>query len=123
MATIAEWTGKSGTRYEFEVYEVGTPFNNVPGVYIACRPLVSRSLEALYVGETQSFYDRLNAGLKNHDGLRCAARNGMTHIAVRSVADYSNRLRVETDLRHGLNPSCNKQGVSTLNPSSLFYGR
>lgn len=111
MAIQANWTGASGLPYLFEVHPIGTVFNSVSGVYIACRQIASGSFEALYVGETQSLYDRLNAGAKDHEGLICASRNGMTHIAARVVAGNAERLSVETDLRHGLNPSCNRQSV------------
>lgn len=59
--------------------------------------------EALYVGETNDFHDRLNTGLVHHDGFKRARANGATHVAVRRVA-VSDCLTVETDLRHGLNP-------------------
>ena len=111
MTITTIWAGKTGQRFEFEVHPIGTLYKRVSGVYVACRQSISGSLEALYVGETQSFYDRLNAGAANHDGLKCAARNGMTHIGVMIVAGNSERLRIETDLRHGLKPSCNRQNV------------
>jgi excinuclease UvrABC nuclease subunit len=111
MAVIVTWTGKSGARYEFETFPVGTQFNHVSGVYIACRRLITGNFEALYVGEAQSLFDRINSGAANHDGLKCAARNGMTHIGAILVSGNAERLRVETDLRHALNPSCNKQTV------------
>jgi hypothetical protein len=119
MANSIEWTGKSGHKYSFEPFPVGTQFNRVSGAYIACRKLVSGNFEALYVGEAQSLYDRLNAGSNNHDGLRCAAGKGMTHIAALRVNGNAERLRVETDLRHGLNPSCNHQSVPK-NTNALF---
>ncbi len=119
MANSIEWAGKSGRKYSFESFPVGTQFNQVSGVYIACRHLVTGNFEALYVGEAQSLDDRLNAGSNNHEGLRCAARKGMTHIAALRVNGDAERLRVETDLRHGLNPSCNKQSVPK-NTNALF---
>ena len=111
MTVTVTWTGKSGQKYDFTVYPIGTSFNPVSGVYIACRFVPPQIYEALYVGETQSFKDRLNTGSANHDGLKCAARNGMTHIGALVITGDAERLRVETDLRHGLNPSCNRQNV------------
>jgi hypothetical protein len=35
----------------------------------------------------------------------------MTHIAALVVAGDAERLRIETDLRHGLNPSANAQNA------------
>ena len=97
--------GISGWSYDFEVFPVGTIFNAVSGVYIACRQIPTGNFEALYVGKTQSFRDRLNAGAQNHSGLLCVARNGMTDIAALCVSGNAERIRIETDLRHALRPS------------------
>ena len=121
MATIVTWTGSSRTQYQFELYKIGQEFNPVSGVYIFCRETSPGSWQALYVGETQSLKDRLNTGVSNHDGFKCASRSGATHVAVRQVSGEANRLRVETDLRHGINPVCNKQPVK--NASRSLYNR
>lgn len=104
------WIGKSGISYEFEVYPIGQEFLPFSGVYIFCRHAGDWRFEALYVGETNDFHDRLNTGLVHHDGFKRARANGATHVAVRRVA-VSDCLTVETDLRHGLNPICNRQPV------------
>ncbi|MBD3678171.1 MAG: hypothetical protein HUJ27_07195 [Rhodobacteraceae bacterium] len=111
MAFNISWRGASGKSYTFEAYPNGTQFNAVSGVYIFCRQITPGSWEALYVGETQSFEQRLNVGIHSHDGYGRAARRGMTHIAVLVVAGEAERLRIETDLRHGLNPVANAQNV------------
>jgi len=121
MAITVNWSGKSGTSYAFELYKLGQEFNPVSGVYVFCRETSPGSWQALYVGETQSLHDRLNTGIANHDGFKCASRNGATHIAVRVVSGEANRLRVETDLRHGINPVCNKQSVKSA--ADILYGR
>lgn len=113
--TTVTWTGKSGTDYAFELYPSATDFFAVPGVYIVCRALqvggVTR-YEALYVGEAQSLEDRLNTNGSGHDGLKRALKMGATHIAARVVnGGAAERLRIETDLRHSLNPSCNAEPV------------
>lgn len=111
MAFDIYWRGASGKSYTFETFPEGTSFNAISGVYIFCRPLSSGNWEALYVGETQSLYQRLNVGISSHDGYIRAKRLGMTHIAVLVVHGDTERLRIETDLRHGLNPSANAQSV------------
>lgn len=113
MAVVVTWPGKSGKKYETEVFPVGTQFNPVSGVYILCKPSATfpNRWDALYVGETQSLYDRLNANASAHDGHKRASRSGATHIAVVRASGNAERLRIETDLRHGLNPPCNKQPV------------
>lgn len=114
MANTATFTGASRREYEFYVFQDGTDFNDVSGVYVFCRLTIFGSWEALYVGEAQSLKQRLNAGIGGHDGYKRAKSRGMTHIAAIAVSGDAERLRVETDLRHGLNPSCNAQGVNAL---------
>jgi len=114
MATKVTWTGKSGKDYVFELYPLGTEFKPVSGVYVFCKPIGKTRMEALYVGETQSFYESLNAGIENHDGFERASRAGMAHIGVMRSGYSTERLRIETDLRHGLSPRCNTQPASAL---------
>jgi hypothetical protein len=111
MALDITWRGASGQSYTFETHPVGTQFNPVSGVYIFCRQVISGNWEALYVGETQSLKQRLNTGGSSHYGYLRASRLGMTHIAALVVAGDTQRLRIETDLRHGLNPSANAQNA------------
>lgn len=115
MQTIVTWPGRSGSKYETVLFPFGTQFNAVSGVYIACKAgSLPGHWTALYVGEAKSLYDRLNANVAAHDGLVRAARSGATHIAVMRTSNDAERLRIETDLRHGLNPSCNRQSVPTI---------
>jgi hypothetical protein len=111
MATLPKWFGKSGQSYEFETFPVGTRFNHVSGVYVACKALSTGVFEPLYVGEAESLHNRLNVEFEKHEGLQRASRLGMTHIEVMLVSGKTNRLRIETDLRHGLDPVCNRQPV------------
>jgi len=111
MTLSITWRGASGKSYTFETYPDGTQFNAISGVYIFCRKLASGSWESLYVGETQSLKQRLNTGIGSHDGYARASRLGMTHIAALIVAGDAERLRIETDLRHGLNPTANAQNA------------
>lgn len=111
MAFNITWRGASGQSYTFETHPIGTQFYPVSGVYIFCRQIASELWEAIYVGETQSLKQRLNVGIRHHDGYLRASRAGITHIAALAVAGSAERLRVETDLRHGLNPSANAQNV------------
>ena len=111
MAFNITWRGTSGQSYAFETHPFGTQFNPVSAVYIFCRQGASGKWEALYVGETQSLEQRLNTGIGSHDGYARASRLGMTHIAALVVAGDAERLRIETDLRHGLNPLANAQNA------------
>ena len=110
MITL-NWAGKSGNLYAFNVYKLGTEFKPLSGVYLLCRQISASQFEAIYVGETKSFYDRLNTSPVNHDGFKRASKIGFTHIAVMQCAGDAQRLAIETDLRHGLNPICNRQDI------------
>jgi len=120
MVTNVTWTGKSGKNYKFELHPLDTEFKPVSGVYVFARPIGRTSAEALYVGQTQSFYDRLNAGIHDNDGFERASRAGATHIGVMRVGYPTERLRIETDLRHGLCPRCNTQPANSL-ASALLH--
>ena len=113
--TTATWSGISGTSYTFEVHDLSTTFRPVSGVYIIGRAVwlghMTR-LEALYVGEAQSLEDRLNTRRDAHEGFKRALAHGATHVcALLAPNGATERLRIETDLRHGLNPICNLQGI------------
>lgn len=111
MAFEVTWRGASGNSHNFQTVPFGTNFNPVSGVYIFCRQTQPGKWQALYVGETQSFSQRLNERINSHEGFRRAQRMGMTHIGVLVVPGQQNRLRTETDLRHGLKPPANEQSV------------
>lgn len=114
MAETITFVGASRASYTFDVFPDGTRFNAVSGVYVFCRRIIFGGWEALYVGEAQSLEQRLNAGIGGHDGYKRAKTAGMTHVAAIRVSGDAERLRVETDLRHGLNPQCNAQPVNAL---------
>lgn len=114
MATMVTWPGTNGRTYDFHTYDAGTEFKPVSGVYITCRPTIGGRWEPFYVGEAQSLYDRLNAGANHHDGLKCSRTRGATHIGALVVSGKAERLRIETELRHSLNPPCNQQSVRTI---------
>ena len=119
MAPKVTWPGLNGQTYTIETFPIGTEFNHVSGVYIICRQVSGGRWEAFYVGEAQSLYDRLNAGAQNHDGLKCSRTRGATHIGAMVVSGKAERLRIETELRHSLNPLCNKLSVPRR-AASLF---
>ena len=100
------WRGRSGREYEFEVYPPDTRWSDTPGVYIFARySAPDRSWYALYIGETESFQDRLT---ESHEKLPCARRNGMTHIHVhQNYGGVTVRRAIEEDLIARWNPPCN----------------
>lgn len=107
---ILIWTGISGTRYEFEHHAIGMTFNSIAGVYIFCRFAADGLWYAVYVGETDNFQRRLYNELAAHHRWPDITGAGSTHICAMVVrGGNAERLRIETDLRHRLNPSCNRQ--------------
>jgi hypothetical protein len=105
------WTGISGTTYEFEHFKIGAvTFNAVAGIYIFCHQASDNRWYAVYIGETDNFRRRLADELPSHHALNDISRAGATHICAMVVAGgNAERVRIETDLRHRLNPTCNRQ--------------
>jgi hypothetical protein len=102
MATCA-WTGKSGKKYEYTIYSMDTTWNDVAGNYIFAREASPGKWSAIYIGETESFKDRL----PNHEQLPCIRRNGGTHVHAHVNADTKTRLAEESDLLGNYTTPCN----------------
>lgn len=110
MVDIVNWPLPDGSRLEFELCPIGTAFKKNAGVYIFCKSTGNGNWNAVYVGETSDFDNRLNTGLQSHNAWPCISRNGGTHICVRQiVGGVAVRLDLETKLRQSLNPPCNRQ--------------
>jgi len=106
------WPGLYGVRYTFETYPIGTTFQQIGGVYIFCKLAPNGNWDALYVGETDNFDERLNTALQRHQSWPSCALLGATHLAVMIVGGGKlERCRIETELRHSLNPPCNRQAA------------
>ena len=91
--------------YYFSIYSLNTAWNNVPGLYIFAKVDPAGYWKALYIGETESFSQRLSGHERWHEAIRL----GMTHIHARGEGNYSNRLSIERHLRHRFNPPLNQQ--------------
>jgi hypothetical protein len=104
------WTGKSGEQYQLYNHPIGTVYLPVAGVYIFCKALPDGRFQAVYVGETDNFRRRITDELAAHHCWDRVIACGATHIStLRVEGGNAERVRIETDLRHGLNPSCNLQ--------------
>lgn len=99
------WTGKSGTRYTYEIHEMNSNWKDVPGNYIFAKETSTNRWTAVYIGQTESFKTRL----PNHEKLPCIRRNSGTHIHAHVNADSSSRLDEESDLRASDPTPCNDQ--------------
>ena len=105
MAGTHTWYGASGEGYRYDIYWIGTEWNDVAGNYIyAGKP--SSDWVAAYIGQTNSFKNRL----PNHEEEACAKRNGATHIHARTNSSEAARLAEEADLIRKHQPPCNQQG-------------
>jgi hypothetical protein len=98
------WKGLSGRTYRYSVFGLDTRWNDVPGNYIFARWSGGR-WEAVYIGETESFLQRL----PNHEKWPCARRNGVTHVHAHvSNEGLVSRRAEEADLIASDNPPCNR---------------
>ena len=89
---------------------MGTNYRDLPGVYVFCKLGAAHYWDALYVGECDAFCNRIDRDLRSHHKFNDVTRAGATHICTIHVAGtYADRLRIETDLRHGLRPPFNDQ--------------
>ena len=100
------WTGSSGEKYEYLIYEIDTSFKNKPSNYIFAKETSPKEWLPVYIGETYLLADRLS----NHEKLPCVKRNGGTHIHVHiSSSDEEIRRSEEVDLIEKWDPPCNKE--------------
>lgn len=93
----------------FQVYEIGTSFYNVPGVYIFAKQehdhLNQLAWKALYIGQTTSQQERLS----DHPIESAARILGATHIhAVGNVHEEEQRLQIERTLIDAYDPPLNR---------------
>src|SRR5258708_1610347 len=107
MVEHRDWPGASGADYTFEMNPVGSAYDRQPGVYVFVRRTVAGLWQVLYVGETDDFDDRLNTGLERLDAWPRIRDWFATHIGTLPVPEATERLRIEADLRDGIQPPCN----------------
>lgn len=82
---IINWRGASGSVYGFQLDSIGTVYHDRPGVYIACKLAGNGNWDAVYIGETESFYQRLSANLVAHHKWRGIRAAGGTHFCTLHV--------------------------------------
>lgn len=104
MVDKCNWTGASGTKYLYDIYPIGTDWDDTPGNYVfAKRSTEPAKWDGIYIGETESFKDRL----PHHNELPCINRNGATHIHIRTNNSETTRLAEERDLLANHTTPCN----------------
>ncbi len=108
MASIT-LTGISGTKYEYEVYDVNAQWFSVPGNYA----FVDVNGLPKYIGETGNFATRRPG--PSHEKWAKARRYGATHVvAHRHDGGEAARKAEETDLIRAYNPPANSQGLRSI---------
>ena len=95
---IARW----GT-HDFIVYTPATTWNDVGGVYIFCGVNPENEWQAYYIGQADSFANRLSS----HDRWDEAVRLGATHVHAMVVEQEASRDIVEQALIELFQPELN----------------
>jgi hypothetical protein len=101
---VADWTGESGTSYQYQIFPIGSAFGSRPGNYIfAAESSPGRWLPS-FIGQTSDL-DRRVASDEKHV---CVFAHGATHVHIRlAAATEDARRREEQDLIARWNPPCN----------------
>ena len=94
--------GRSGASYVFELYEWGTSFRPVAGVYAVLRRDTD-GFAVIYVGQTGDLSERFD----DHHKAWCFDRERKTHIGVRLDSSEQSRLATEADLVANYRLPCN----------------
>lgn len=90
--------------YEFTIYDAdSTTWHDVGGLYVFSGKNSAARWVAYYIGETQSFADRISS----HEKWAAAKRLGATHVHARTVRDPNSRKAIEQELIDRYSPSLN----------------
>lgn len=102
-------SGESERRYTFKTYPINVKdIGDISVVYIFARRFKKDGKflqKPLYVGESGQFQTRLNS----HNKFEEVRRLGANVVNIYEISGESQRLQVETVLRHSLNCPCNEQ--------------
>lgn len=98
------WPMGQNQTLDFTIYGTNTSWNDKAGLYIFAYKS-NQSWYAVYVGQTDSFQNRLT----NHDRWDEGAQLGATHIHARTVGTQADRDRLEAALIGHLQPTLNEQ--------------
>ena len=96
--------GRSGAKYDFQIYQWGTAFKPLGAVYAVLKRRADGRYDVIYVGQTGDLSERFD----NHHRAACFTLNGKTHIGVHLESSEQRRLAIEKDLIAYYGPSCNQ---------------
>ena len=101
---VMKWQGKSGRKYKYWVYKIGTKFKETPANYVLARETADLTFAPLYVGQTGDLSEPLDDGQK----MPLIRESGATHIhAHANSRGEGARLEEEADLVGMWGPVCN----------------
>ena len=105
-------TGKSGTKYSFEVYPMDQDFKAIGGVYAITRRQKlgnTHTHDVIYVGQTSDLSTRFD----NHHKADCFSDNNANCICVHTDGSEASRLGKEEDLLKNYSTPCNDYPTET----------
>jgi hypothetical protein len=111
------WQGATGNWYIHSIFAFATsvPFDSAN--YIFVRREYDGRRSALYIGQSNKFFQRL----PKHEKLEAARQLGVNELHVHLLAKSDpERFSIETDLRNGHNTPLNEQGTGCTGLSGLF---
>ena len=99
------WTGQSGTEYQYEIYPLSTEFRPLPGNYMYAGQSEAGEWVPLYIAQTRDMHQRL----EGHEKLQTALANGATHIHMHYCdKGQATRCTEDRDLIVHWRPVCNE---------------
>ncbi|MGO9403266.1 MAG: hypothetical protein ACLPVW_07325 [Terriglobales bacterium] len=104
---VADFMGKSGKTYQFEVHAWGSEFEAVGAVYAITKRSVTNGNGShifIYFGQTGNLSERF----EGHEKADCFTRNGANCICVHFESDEELRLAIEADFLEGYGTPCNE---------------
>ena len=103
-SSACNWPGYSGKEYQFEIHDLNSAFQTLPGVYIYARLLPDGDWDPVYVAQTRDLHQRLEGHVRQDD----AVANGATHLHAHYCgAGQGARCAEEKDLILRWRPVCN----------------
>ena len=109
MPKIADYTvaGKSGTKYQFEVYPRNTSWKEVGAVYLLTKRVIGANGKGthtnIYVGQTGNMAQRHT----DHHKEECFDSHGANCTCVLVEPSEPMRLKIESDILQGGKWPCN----------------
>ena len=100
MSNTVSWSG-----YPFGVYNHGADWSHNGGIYIFCGVNPQNQWVALYIGQADSFRNRI----PQHEQWNQAVRLGATHVHAMAVQQASTRDAIERQLIQSHQPYLNVQ--------------